>query len=163
VVRFVSNCCSAPEQASGVEVASFWPKLFVGAMANEDMNKLICSLPAKAGGGDAAPAAAGAAPAAAAGGGKINYLYFAYPLFCFGCVLSFSYCAQENNRPKLACHNDIAAHILTSWSTLKAIFRVVKIIVLPLPMPVWIQFWYARVSCVHRCIILFIFGPKRDQ
>merc|ERR1719446_1460436 len=55
-------------EASGVEVASFWPKLFVGAMKGEDMNKLICSLPTSGGGGggDAAPAAAaaGAAPAA---------------------------------------------------------------------------------------------------
>mmetsp|Transcript_78842 Transcript_78842/g.115467 ORF Transcript_78842/g.115467 Transcript_78842/m.115467 type:complete len:116 (-) Transcript_78842:100-447(-) len=57
-------------EASGVEVASFWPKLFVGAMAAEDMNKLICSLPSGGGGGgDAAPAAAAVA-APAAGGAK---------------------------------------------------------------------------------------------
>lgn len=57
-------------QASGVEVASFWPKLFVGAMKGEDMNKLVCSLPEGAGGGGsgvAAPAAGGAAAPAAAG------------------------------------------------------------------------------------------------
>ena len=63
--------CVASFQASGVEVASFWPKLFVGAMAAEDMNKLICSLPSGGGGGgDAAPAAAVVAAPAAAGAKK---------------------------------------------------------------------------------------------
>ena len=50
--------------ASGVEVPSFWPKLFVSAMKSEDMTKLCCSLPDGGAGGDAP--AGGAAPAAAA-------------------------------------------------------------------------------------------------
>jgi ribosomal protein L12E/L44/L45/RPP1/RPP2 len=63
-------------QASGVEVASFWPKLFVGAMKGEDMNKLICSLPTSGGGGggDAAPAAAAAGGAAAPAGEDVCVL-----------------------------------------------------------------------------------------
>jgi len=58
-------------QAAGLseKVASFWPKLFVGAMKGQDMNKLVCSLPQGGGGGGgggaaAAPAAAAAAPKA---------------------------------------------------------------------------------------------------
>jgi hypothetical protein len=52
-----------------VQVASFWPGLFVSAMQGQDMGKLVCSLPdggsggGGGGGGDAAPAAAAAGKA----------------------------------------------------------------------------------------------------
>ena len=67
----LSNVCLFGVQSAGVEVASFWPKLFVGAMKGEDMNKLICSLPTTGGGGGGGGGggAAAAAPAAAAAGG----------------------------------------------------------------------------------------------
>ena len=64
-------CRCVDEQASGVEVASFWPKLFVNAMGSEDMNKLICSLPETGvGGGDGGGGGGAAAAAPAAGGGE---------------------------------------------------------------------------------------------
>ena len=64
-------CRCVDEQASGVEVASFWPKLFVNAMASEDMTKLICSLPETGvGGGDGGGGGGAAAAAPAAGGGE---------------------------------------------------------------------------------------------
>ena len=65
-------CWCVGEQASGVEVASFWPKLFVNAMSSEDLTKLICSLPETGvGGGDGGGGGGGGAAAAApaAGGG----------------------------------------------------------------------------------------------
>ena len=52
-----------------MQVASFWPGLFVSAMQGQDMGKLVCSLPdggsggGGGGGGDAAPAAAAAGKA----------------------------------------------------------------------------------------------------
>lgn len=64
---------SAHTQASECEVSSFWPKLFVGAMAGQDIGALCTKIGGSGGGGggDAAPAAAAAAaPAAAAGKGK---------------------------------------------------------------------------------------------
>ena len=72
----LSNVCLFGVQSAGVEVASFWPKLFVGAMKGEDMNKLICSLPTSGGGGggDAAPAAAAAGGAAAPAGEDVCVL-----------------------------------------------------------------------------------------
>ncbi|KAJ1490699.1 60s acidic ribosomal protein-domain-containing protein [Baffinella frigidus] len=60
-------------KASECEVSSFWPKLFVGAMAGQDIGALCTKIGGSGGGGggDAAPAAAAAAaPAAAAGKGK---------------------------------------------------------------------------------------------
>ena len=71
-------------QASGVEVASFWPKLFVGAMKGEDMNKLICSLPEGAGGGGGGGGGAAPAAAAPAAGGKNPSIQppFSLSFFC---------------------------------------------------------------------------------
>ena len=65
-------CRCVDEQASGVEVASFWPKLFVNAMGSEDLTKLICSLPETGvGGGDGGGGGGGGGAAApAAGGGE---------------------------------------------------------------------------------------------
>jgi hypothetical protein len=64
-----AGCWCVGAQASGVQVASFWPGLFVSAMQGQDMAKLVCSLPdggsggGGGGGGDAAPAAAAAGKA----------------------------------------------------------------------------------------------------
>lgn len=51
-----------------MQVASFWPGLFVSAMQGQDMNKLVCSLPD--GGADAGGGGGGAAAPAAAAAGK---------------------------------------------------------------------------------------------
>ncbi|XP_062914616.1 60S acidic ribosomal protein P1 [Mobula hypostoma] len=54
-------------KTAGINVEPFWPSLFAKALANVDINSLICSVGAGGGGGGAAPAAAAttaAAPAA---------------------------------------------------------------------------------------------------
>ncbi|XP_051878954.1 60S acidic ribosomal protein P1 [Pristis pectinata] len=53
-------------RTAGVTVEPFWPSLFAKALANIDINSLICSVGAGGGGGGgAAPAAAAAASTAA--------------------------------------------------------------------------------------------------
>ena len=61
-----------PVQEAGLEVPGFWPKLFVSAIADSNINELMMNVVATSPGGGAAaggaaPAAAAAAPAA---GGK---------------------------------------------------------------------------------------------
>ncbi|XP_072110606.1 large ribosomal subunit protein P1-like [Mobula birostris] len=44
-------------ETAGINVEPFWPSLFAEALANIDINSLICSVGAGGGGGGAAPAA----------------------------------------------------------------------------------------------------------